>query len=98
MRKACLLLFAFALFACGGGGVRWQKAGADEATLASDLSACRKQAQATHGSAAAMAPAGSIDPRFGPTGPTPADSLMQQEQAAGSCMRAKGYTLVNVEK
>jgi len=97
MRKACLLLFAFALAACGG-GVRWQKAGADEAMLAGDLSACRRQAQAMYGSAAAMAPTGSMDPRFGPTGPTPADNLMQQEQAVGSCMRGKGYALVSVEK
>jgi hypothetical protein len=51
-----------------------------------------------YGGAAAMAPSGSIDPRFGPTGPTPANNLMQQEQAVGSCMRGKGYVLVNVEK
>jgi len=97
MRKACLLLFALALAACGG-GVRWQKAGADEAMLASELSACRKQAQTMYGGAAAMVPAGSIDPRFGPTGPTPADNLMQIEQAVGACMRGKGYALVSVEK
>src|SRR5258708_32199124 len=98
MRLACSLLFALALSACGG-GVRWQKDGADEALLTGDLSACRKQAQALYGGAAAMVPGGSsIDPRFGPGGPTPADNLMQQEQSAGACMRAKGYTLGSGEK
>jgi len=91
------LIPALLLSACAS-DVRWQKAGVDEGTIASDLSACRGQAQAMYGGAGALAPSSPIDPRFGPTGPSPADGLMQQNQATGQCMRGKGYTLVTVEK
>jgi hypothetical protein len=85
------------LGACAG-DVRWTKADASEEEMAKDMAFCRKQAQATYGGAAAMAPQPSLDPRFGPTGPSQADRVMQESQAVGSCMRGKGYTLVSVEK
>ena len=89
---------AAALLCACAGDVRWTKADTDEAEMASDMAFCRKQAQATYGGAAAMAPQPSLDPRFGPSGPSQADRVMQESQAVGSCMRGKGYTLVSVEK
>jgi len=50
MRKPCLLLFAFALTACGEAPV-WRKDGVDEMTAQRDLSVCRKQAQDMYGRA-----------------------------------------------
>jgi hypothetical protein len=91
------LIPALLLSACAT-DVRWEKAGIDEATLAGDLSGCRKQTQAMYGPAGAVMPSSPIDPRFGPTGPSPAQGLMQQDQAVGQCMRGKGYKLVTVEK
>jgi hypothetical protein len=93
---AGLLLFAFTLAACAP--VRWQKAGGDDAALARDLSACRKQAQERFGAAYGLAQMPSADPRFGPTGPTQADLRMQESQSVGTCMRGKGYALVPAEK
>jgi hypothetical protein len=93
----CTLALLALLSACAS-DVRWTKANTDEAEMAKDMAFCRKQAQATYGGAAAMAPQPSLDPRFGPTGPSQADRVMQESQAVGSCMRGKGYTLVSVEK
>ena len=42
-RTAVLLLFAMVLASCAE--MRWQKAGADEAAIGRDLSACRQQAR-----------------------------------------------------
>ena len=80
--------------ACGG--VRWHKAGTDEAALAKDLGECRRKAQARLGIAGGPPP--SVDPRFGPGGPSPADRVMQESQAEGLCMRDKGYALVPDKK
>ena len=93
----CALALLALLPACAS-DVRWTKANTDEAEMAKDMAFCRKQAQATYGGPGAMAPQPQIDPRFGPTGPTPADRAMQESQAVGSCMRGRGYTLVTVEK
>jgi hypothetical protein len=93
----CAPALAVLLSACAG-DLRWTKANTDEAEMAKDMAFCRKQAQATYGGAASVAPQPQIDPRFGPTGPTPADRAMQESQAVGSCMRARGYTLVAVDK
>ena len=81
-----------ALSACSA--VRWQKPGADDAALAKDLAACRKQAQDKLGGTGSLAPPASTDPRFGPMGPSQADLRMQEGQALGVCMRARGYVLV----
>jgi hypothetical protein len=97
MRAAALLLFALLLSACAG-DVRWQKAGADEATLARDLAACRSAAQAMYGTPGSVMATAPVDPRFGPIGPSPAETAMQVSQATGQCMRGKGYTLVSVGK
>jgi hypothetical protein len=94
---ASLLALAVLLAGCAG-DVRWTKANTDEETMAKDMAFCRAQAQKASGGAAAMAPTAPIDPRFGPTGPTPAERAMQESQMVGSCMRGRGYSLIAVEK
>jgi len=86
-----------ALLPACSGDVRWTKPDASEETMANDMAFCRKQAQAMYGSAGTAVPQPQIDPRFGPTGPSQADRVMQESQAIGSCMRGKGYTLITVE-
>ena len=91
-------LALIALLPACSGDVRWTKPDTDEAVMANDMAFCRKQAQAMYGGAGAAIPQTQIDPRFGPTGPSQADRVMQESQAVGSCMRGKGYTLISVEK
>jgi hypothetical protein len=105
MRDAKIRFFAIALTLGGAtlglsacGGVHWYKAGADEAALSKDLGECRRQAQVRLGVAGGLGPPPSMDPRFGPTGPSPADQMMQESQAVGVCMREKGYALVSDKK
>lgn len=74
--------------------MHWHKPDASGTDAANQLEACRKEAQAKYGAAATLGMTSSNDPRFGPTGPTSADVRMQEGQAAGNCMRAKGYVLV----
>jgi len=90
-----LLFFAIALAGCAE--VRWSRPGGDDAELARDLSACRKEAQDRYGTAGAPLASPQLDPRFGPTGPTPAEARMQQAEGVGKCMRGKGYDLVPVK-
>ena len=100
-RRALFPLFAivFALLAgCAGGGVRWQKAGAADADVARDLSACRKEVLVRYGPPGGVGAYSPTDPRFGPTSATPAEAQMQQAEGVGRCMRAKGYDLVRDEK
>ena len=95
MRSEKTRFFAFALAAAlsGCGSVHWHKPGADEATLAKDLGACRQQAQSKVG-IGNLGPPPSMDPRFGaPYGPSQADLMMQESQVLGRCMREKGYVL-----
>ena len=92
-----LTALAVLLQACAS-DVRWTKDGGDEDAMAKDMADCRKRAQATYGGPGALAPQPQIDPRFGPTGPTPADRAMQESQAVGGCMRDRGYRLITVEK
>jgi len=103
MRSDPLRLFAIALLsvvsACGG-QVRWEKAGADEASLASELNACRA---AAHSAIQRMygpprVPTSSPGVFGGPsaTEPTLADRQMREQEAVNRCMRDKGYTLVPV--
>jgi len=96
-RAAGLLFFAIALAACAE--LRWHKAGADGAALAADQSACRKQAReaATRSGHLGLPPVS--DPRFGtPSGPSQAEQVLQERQAADNCMREKGYALVPADK
>ena len=80
----------------GCAGVRWHKTGGDDAALAQDLAACRKQAQQKLGGAGSIGLPTATDPRFGaPFGPSPAELRMQESQAVGMCMRGKGYDLVS---
>jgi len=90
-RAAALLFFSIALASCAAGSMRWQKADADEAAVARDLSDCRKLAQSRYGPPGAVG--SPFDPRFGPTGPSPAESQMQIADAVGRCMRGRGYDL-----
>jgi hypothetical protein len=89
-----LLALAFALGLSSCAEVRWHKPGGDDAALAQDLAACRKQARDKFGGAGRLGPP-MTDPRFGPMGPSQADLQMQESQAVGTCMRGKGYGLVN---
>jgi hypothetical protein len=78
--------------------VRWTKPDTDDETMANDMAQCRRQAQVAYGGAAAALPPTQVDPRFGPTGPSQSDRVMQESQAVSSCMRSKGYKLITVEK
>jgi len=78
--------------------MRWHKSDGNDAALAQDLEACRKEAQQRFGGASALALPIFNDPRFGPMGPSPADLRMQESQALGMCMRSRGYGLVPDEK
>ncbi len=81
------------LSACGG--MRWHKAGADDAALTKDLGECRRTSQTRLGIAGSVGPPTSVDPRFGgPSGPSQSDLMMQESQATGACMRDRGYALV----
>ena len=86
------LVLALAL--CGCAGVHWHKSGGDGAALARDLAACRKQAQDRFGGVGGLGLPAATDPRFGPSGPSQADLRMQESQSVGTCMRGKGYALV----
>ena len=94
MRAAGLLFFAFALASCAE--LRWHKAGADDAALLQDLSACRKLAEDKIARLwGVVPPAAGNDPRFSPpSSPSQAELRLQVGQAVGACMRARGYTLV----
>ena len=90
-----LTVGAVLLGLCACGGVRWQKTGGDEATLARDLAACRTQAHNKAGPIGSLGPSTSFDPRLGaPTGPSQAEQMMQESQSLGFCMRQRGYVLV----
>lgn len=90
---------ALALLLAGcASDVRWTKPGTDEDTMAKDMAQCQQQARAMYGGPAASLPPTQVDPRFGPTGPSQAERVMQESQAVGTCMRGKGYTLITVEK
>ena len=89
------------LAACGG-QVRWDKPGADEAALGTDLTGCRT---AAHSSIQRMyGVALPVSSPHGPMGapmstePSLADRQMREQEIVGRCMREKGYTLVPVEK
>jgi hypothetical protein len=74
--------------------MRWQKPGSDDAALARDLAACRTLTQDKVGAIGGLGMP-NADPRFGaPFGPSQADVRMQEAQALGTCMRGKGYVLV----
>jgi hypothetical protein len=92
------LAFVLALGLCGCGGLHWHKPDGSDASVSRDLEVCRNEAQTRFRSASALAMPSPGDPRFGPTGPSQADLRMQESQATGTCMRAKGYVLVPDEK
>jgi hypothetical protein len=91
------LLLALLLAGCAS-DVRWTKPDTDDETMAKDMAQCRRQAQVAYGGAAASLPPTQVDPRFGPTGPSQSDRVMQESQAVANCMRSKGYKLITVEK
>ena len=93
-RALLLLTLALALGLCACAELRWHQSGGDDAALAPDLAACRKQVQDKSGGAGRLGPA-MTDPRFGPMGPSQADLQMQESQAVGMCMRDKGYSLIS---
>jgi hypothetical protein len=88
------LTFVLLLGMCGCGAMRWHKPDGDDAAMAHDLEACRKEAQQRYGGASALGVLSPNDPRFGPMGPSQADLRMQEGQALGACMRQRGYVLV----
>lgn len=91
MRAASVLCLALALAACAE--FRWHKASVDPTELAADLSACRKLAQERTQRMWGTAPQPTVDPRFGPSGPSQADLRLQESQAVDACMRQRGYVL-----
>jgi len=92
-----LPLFAIALASCAE--LRWQKAGADEAAVSRDLSACSKLVRDKGARAGNLGLPPVWDPRFGaPVGPTQAEQQLQERQAADACMRERGYRLVPLDK
>jgi len=97
MFRALCLSLALAAAVAGCTEMRWRKEGGDEVAAARDLSACRKDSQDRYGSPGAVLSM-PVDPRFGPTGPSPADARMQESDAVGRCMRGKGYAPVPVER
>ena len=79
----------------GCAGVRWDKAGADEAATARDEQECRAKARAAVQRSGSLAIPPVSDPRFGPpAGGTQSERLMQAEEDVGACMKEKGYQLV----
>lgn len=91
------LLLATGLAGCGA--VEWRKPGADEAALTQDLHSCQREAQVNISRlyGPPMPVQGPlVDPRYGaePLRPTPADRMLQEQQAVERCMRGRGYTLV----
>ena len=101
MRNTKTRFFALALVlglsACGG--MRWQKAGADDAELGRDLSACHRESQIAFGTFGGRGALTGMDPRFGPpTGPSQSEQMMQAAQAVNACMRKRGYELVPEKK
>lgn len=106
MRRRLLPLSALLLAAglAGCGTVAWQKAGADDATANQDLHVCQREAQA-HMARIYGPPlpvqGTPVDPRFGGPEvlrPSPADRLLQEQQAVERCMRDRGYALVPAAK
>ena len=92
MRAAGSLFLAIALAACAE--VRWHKAGADDAALAQDLSACRKLAEEKIARMWGVVPPATNDPRFGPPStPSQAELRLQESQTVTVCMRQRGYVL-----
>src|SRR5258706_6011121 len=89
-----ILTLTLVLGISGCSTMHWHKTGGDDAALARDLAACRKEAQDRFGGAGALALPGSTDPRLGPMGPSQAEQRMQESQAEGACMRHRGYALV----
>ena len=93
----CLALSA-GLAACAGAGgapASWQKAGATDATIASDTAQCRTTAQQT---AARLYPLGSSNPTLGGAGMVAAqqqantDRTSAEIQFFNDCMEGRGYT------
>ena len=79
--------------------MRWQRAGADDAELGRDLSACHRESQITFGTFGGRGALTGMDPRFGPpTGPSQSEQMMQAAQAVNACMRKRGYELVPDQK
>ncbi|MGH8765552.1 MAG: hypothetical protein ACRET8_07525 [Burkholderiales bacterium] len=75
--------------------MQWQKAGADEASMARDEQECHAKARANaqRSGPVALPPVG--DPRFGPPmGSSSSDRLMQANEELARCMKEKGYRLV----
>jgi hypothetical protein len=93
----CLALSA-GLAACagpGGASASWQKAGATDATIASDTAQCRTTAQQT---AARLYPLGSSNPTLGGAGMVAAQQQANTDRSSAElqffndCMEGRGYT------
>jgi hypothetical protein len=93
----CLALSA-GLAACAGAGgapASWQKAGATDATVASDTTQCRTSSQQT---AARLYPLGSSNPTLGGAGMVAAQQQANTDRSSAElqffndCMEGRGYT------
>jgi hypothetical protein len=97
IRRLMVLALSFGFAACTGAapGPTWKKAGADEATTASDAAQCRASAQQQ---AARLYPYGSSNPTLGGAGMVAAQQQANTDRTSAEiemfndCMQGKGYT------
>ena len=96
-RALIVVALSFGFAACGGSapGPTWKKAGASDATIASDTALCRASAQQQ---AARLYPFGSSSPTLGGAGMVAAQQQANTDRASAEiemfndCMQGKGYT------
>jgi len=96
MRNVLALVLLLATAACAQSQPRWEKSGADEKTMASDLANCRRDAHQ-----AALSEYPYVSPSL-PVSPTTAayrdqrnsERAAMESRLTSSCMGRKGYTQV----
>lgn len=97
IRTMIVLAVLYGLAACGGAapGTAWKKAGADDATIASDTAACRAAAQQQ---ATRLYPYSSGNPAMTGAGMISAQQAANTDRNSAEieifndCMQGKGYT------
>lgn len=97
IRTLIVVALWFGLAACGGAapGTTWKKAGADDATIASDTATCRAAAQQQ---AARFYPHSSGNPGMSGAGMISAQQAANTDRNSAEieifndCMQGKGYT------
>ncbi|MBI2735146.1 MAG: hypothetical protein HYX38_01105 [Rhodospirillales bacterium] len=96
-RRVIVSALALGLAACGGAapGTTWKKAGADDATIASDTALCRASAQQQ---ASRLYPHTASNPAMSGAGMIAAQQQANTDRTSAElemfndCMQGKGYT------